>query len=75
MFEIHVVQVPLTTRTGAAQWFSETVEAFGLMSVILGGLRSRPESVLWLVGLFITAAYWYVPPSLSPIPPSLSRAR
>ena len=29
------------------------------MAVILGGLKTRPETVPWLVGLYITAAYWF----------------
>ena len=46
-------------RTGAGQWLAEAVAAFGLVLTILLGLRSRPDSVAWLVGLYITAAYWF----------------
>ena len=46
-------------RTGAAQWFSEAVAAFGLIVTILGGIRFARDSVPWLVGLYITAAYWF----------------
>ena len=59
MFDLDVVQTSATIRTGGAQWFSEFIAAFGLMAVILGGLRSRPETVPWIVGLYITAAYWF----------------
>ncbi len=59
MFELPVLQVSQTVRTGGAQWFAEGVAAFGLMAVILGGLRFRGEAVPWLVGLYITAAYWF----------------
>ena len=31
----------------------------GLLTVIFGGLRWRPESIAMLVGLYITAAYWF----------------
>lgn len=59
MFELDVVQASQTVRTGGAQWFAEWVATFGLMAVILGGIRYRPDAVAWLVGLYITAAYWF----------------
>ena len=59
MFDLNVLQASTTARTGAAQWFAEWVAAFGLMGVILGGIRFRAEAVPWLVGLYITAAYWF----------------
>lgn len=59
MFELPAIQTSLTVRTGASQWFSEWVATFGLMAAILGGVRFRPDAVAWLVGLYITAAYWF----------------
>ncbi len=59
MFAETLIQVSSTIRTGTAQWLAEVVAAFGLVFVILGGLRSKPETVPWLVGLYITAAYWF----------------
>jgi glycerol uptake facilitator-like aquaporin len=59
MFELPVLQYGLTARTGPAQWFAEVVAAFGLVFTILAGIRHRPEAVPWLVGLYITAAYWF----------------
>jgi glycerol uptake facilitator-like aquaporin len=59
MFELDVFQASQMVRTGGAQWFAEWVATFGLMAVILGGIRFRPEAVAWLVGLYITAAYWF----------------
>ena len=46
-------------RTGAGQWFAEAVAAFGLVFTILAGLRFRSDAIPWLVGLYITAAYWF----------------
>ncbi len=46
-------------RTGAALWFSEGVATFGLVAVILAGLRFERTAIPWLVGLYITAAYWF----------------
>ena len=59
MFELEVLQISQTVRTGGGQWLAEIVAAFGLMAVILAGIRLRLEAVPWLVGLFITAAYWF----------------
>jgi len=46
-------------RTGGAQWLAEGVAAFGLVATILAGIRFERASVPWLVGLYITAAYWF----------------
>ena len=59
MFELPLVQISATARTGVAQWFSEWVATFGLVATILGTLRFRPEAVAYAVGLYITAGYWY----------------
>ena len=59
MFELPIWQASTTVRSGGAQWLAEAVAAFGLVFTILAGLRARPEAVAWLVGLYITAAYWF----------------
>ena len=59
MFEMPILQLSQNGRTGGAQWLSEFVATLGLLTVIFGGLRWRPESVPLLVGLYITAAYWF----------------
>lgn len=59
MFELPVLQISQTVRTGNGQWVAEIVATFGLVFTILTGLRARPESIPWLVGLYITAAYWF----------------
>ena len=59
MFEMPVLQLSQNMRSGGAQWLSEFVATLGLLTVIFGGLRWRPESVPALVGLYITAAYWF----------------
>ncbi len=46
-------------RTGTGQWLAELLATFGLIGTILGALRSRPEAVPTVVGLYITAAYWF----------------
>ena len=59
MFEMPVLQLSQNIRTGPAQWTSEFVATFGLLTVIFGGLRWRPAAIPTLVGLYITAAYWF----------------
>jgi glycerol uptake facilitator-like aquaporin len=59
MFDLPIVQLSTTDRTGVSQWWSEIVATFGLLFVIFGGLRSRPEAVPTLVALYITGAYWF----------------
>ena len=59
MFELPIIQISETVRTGSGLWLAETVAAFGLVFTILAGLRFRPNAIPWLVGLYITAAYWF----------------
>ncbi|MCW5716436.1 MAG: aquaporin family protein [Bauldia sp.] len=59
MFELAPIAIGDHSRTGGAQWLSEAVATFSLVLVILGGVRHAPQAVPWLVGLVITAAYWF----------------
>lgn len=60
MFDLPILQLSTTMhRSGVAQWFSEIIATFGLLFVIFGGLRMRPDTVPALVGLYITGAYWF----------------
>ena len=59
MFELAPLGVSATVRTGPGQWWAEVVATFGLVGAILGGLRFHPSAIPWLVGLYITAAYWF----------------
>lgn len=74
MFELPILQFSETARTGTAQWVAEAVAAFGLVFTILAGLRFRSDAVPWLVGLYITAAYWFTA-STSFANPAVSIAR
>ena len=58
MFAVPVA-ASLHVRTGGAQWFSEFVATFGLVLTILAGIRFEHRAVPWLVGLYITSAYWF----------------
>jgi glycerol uptake facilitator-like aquaporin len=59
MFALPLLDASLKMRTGGAQWLAEGVAAFGLVVTILAGVRFNRPAVPWLVGLYITAAYWF----------------
>lgn len=59
MFGLPLFDFSMKVRTGGAQWLAEVVAAFGLVATILAGIRFNRPAVPWLVGLYITAAYWF----------------
>lgn len=59
MFAEPLLQVSTKLRDGPAQAFSEFVATFGLVAAILGSIRFRPEATPFVVGLYITSAYWF----------------
>ena len=59
MFAEPILQVSTKLRDGPAQAFSEFVATFGLIGAILGSIRFRPDATPMVVGLYITAAYWF----------------
>ena len=54
-----LLQEASNLRSGLPQYSSELVATFGLLMVIFGSLRYRADAVAWMVGLYITAAYWF----------------
>jgi glycerol uptake facilitator-like aquaporin len=59
MFDLAPLAIGTTARSGVSLWLSEAVATFTLVLTILGGVRYAPQAVPWLVGLVITAAYWF----------------
>ena len=59
MFDLAPLTIGTTVRSGPSQWLAEAVATFTLVLTILGGVRYAPHAVPWLVGLVITAAYWF----------------
>jgi glycerol uptake facilitator-like aquaporin len=59
MFDLAPLAIGIKGREGPSQLFAEAVATFTLVLVILGGLRYAAAAVPWLVGLTITAAYWF----------------
>jgi glycerol uptake facilitator-like aquaporin len=59
MFDLAPLAIGIRPRSGPSQWLAEATATFTLVLAILGGLRYAPAAVPWLVGLTITAAYWF----------------
>lgn len=74
MFSEPLVQLSTTVRTGPGQWLAESVATLGLIGTILCVGNSRPASVAYAVGLYISAAYWFTS-STSFANPAVTAAR
>jgi glycerol uptake facilitator-like aquaporin len=59
MFDLAPLAIGTTVRSGPSQWLAEIVATFTLVLTILGGIKHAPHAIPWLVGLVITAAYWF----------------
>jgi glycerol uptake facilitator-like aquaporin len=59
MFAEPILQVSTKLRDGPAQAFAEFIATFGLIGAILGANRFRPDATAYIVGLYITSAYWF----------------
>lgn len=59
MFALPLIAFSEKVRTGPSQFLAEIVATFGLVFVILAAARMRSNAVPMLVGLYITAAYWF----------------
>jgi glycerol uptake facilitator-like aquaporin len=59
MFGLPPIFLSQHLRSGPAQFLSEFVATFGLVSVIWGCSRTRSNVTPFAVGSYITAAYWF----------------
>jgi glycerol uptake facilitator-like aquaporin len=59
MFEEPLFSASTHARSGFAQLASELIATFGLLAVIFGCSRKKPEIVPFTVAAYITAAYWF----------------
>jgi glycerol uptake facilitator-like aquaporin len=59
MFGLKLISLSQRVRSGPAQFLSEFIATFGLVCVIWGCSRARPDAVPFAVGCYITAAYWF----------------
>jgi glycerol uptake facilitator-like aquaporin len=59
MFDLPLLHVGVKARSGVGQWIAEAVATGGLVLAILGVRRAMAAAVPFVVGLWITAAYWF----------------
>jgi len=59
MFDLPLFFASQHERAGLPQLWSEFVATFGLLAVIWGTVKSRPSVTPFVVGAYITAAYWF----------------
>lgn len=59
MFDLPLLQLADTPRTGIGQWAGEGVATFGLILTILAVAKAAPERVPASVALYIFAACWF----------------
>jgi glycerol uptake facilitator-like aquaporin len=74
MFAHPILELSTKVRTGPGQWAGEFIATFGLVFVILGTIRHRPQGVPAAVALYIVAAYWFTS-STSFANPAITLAR
>lgn len=58
MFDLPLVQISATARSGTAQWLAEGVATLTLILAILGAIHARANVAL-IVAAQIVAAYWF----------------
>lgn len=59
MFAMPLFEASTKLRDGPSQWLAEFIATFGLLGTIAGSIRFSPALTPALVGLYITAAYWF----------------
>ena len=59
MFGEPLLTASAADRTGFGQWTGEFIATFGLIATVIGCMKTRPETVAYAVGLYITAGYWF----------------
>ena len=60
MFDLSAVDWSTQSRWGGGLWLGEVIATFGLVTVILGVVRSgRASAAPFAVGTYIGAAYWF----------------
>ncbi|HEX3429460.1 MAG TPA: MIP/aquaporin family protein [Rhizomicrobium sp.] len=59
MFASPIFELSTKLRDGPSQWLAEFIATFGLLATIAGSIRFSPAATPLLVGLYISAAYWF----------------
>ena len=59
MFELPILQASTKVRTGLGQWSAEATATFGLVLLILLGMRRQSPGLPAAIAVYIVAAYWF----------------
>ena len=59
MFDLPLFFASQHERAGPSQLWSEFIATFGLLAVIWGTVKNRPSATPFVVGAYITSAYWF----------------
>ena len=59
MFDLPILQASTKARTGIGQWAAEATATFGLVLLILIGVRKAPAALPAAVAVYIVGAYWF----------------
>jgi glycerol uptake facilitator-like aquaporin len=59
MFGLPLLEFSTKARPGLNLMWSEFIATFGLLAVIISGVRFRPGAVPYAVAAYITGAYWF----------------
>jgi glycerol uptake facilitator-like aquaporin len=59
MFELPLISLSETARTGYGQWVGEFIATFGLIGIITGTARSNPTAIATAVGCYVCGAIWF----------------
>jgi glycerol uptake facilitator-like aquaporin len=74
MFGLPFIEFSMKARTGTGLIWAEFIATFGLLAVILSGVRFRSEAIPYAVAAYITGAYWFTA-STSFANPAVTMAR
>jgi glycerol uptake facilitator-like aquaporin len=59
MFDLSILQTSAKVRTGWGQWAAEATATFGLVLLILLGVRHKAAALPAAVAVYIVGAYWF----------------
>ena len=59
MFDLPATTISTTSRSGCGLWIGEIVATFGLLGVIFGCGKSRPEAIPFAVPAYVAAAIYF----------------
>ena len=59
MFDLPILQTSTKVRTGLGQWTAEATATFGLVLLILIGVRRKLAALPAAVAVYIVGAYWF----------------